>query len=274
MMKRASLLLLALTLSTGAYAQEDDDLAPLAPIAAKAEVSVKLSSSTLSGAVLSIDGKEVGTLPLPSQPVSPGEHSITVKRPGYAAFVKKLLVPGGKLVEVEAKLTPVAAVLSVTSDVPGAQVLLNGRSIGTVPLIEVEVPAGPAELEVVKEGYAESRQKLTLVAGKDYPVSVKFQPEEVARTDKPLRDDLTPSLVDPGPAAVVSSEPEPVWKKWYLWVAIGVVVVTGIVLTSYFATQPTRDHQDFCKEVQSIRPNRVMGSFTSATCSGFNITGL
>ena len=307
MMKRASLLLLALTLSTGAFAQDDDDLVPLAPlgkvkpkpkakpkpkpkakpkqkpivddddlapispIVAKAEVSVKLASA-LSGAVLSIDGKEVGTLPLPSQSVTPGEHSLTVKRPGYASFVKKLLVPGGKLIEVEAKLTPVAAVLSVTSDVAGAQVLLNGRSIGTAPLTEVEVPAGPAEIEVVKEGYSESRQKLTLVAGKDYPVSVKFQPEAVANTDKPLKNDLTPALVEPGPAAVVSSEPEPVWKKWDLWVGIGVAVaVGGLVPGIVGVVIPGEQHKQFCKDVAGAD---VYMNFSKTTCTGLLIPGL
>ena len=134
-----------------------------------------------------------------------------------------------------------------------------------------ETPGITGIVEVVKEGYAESRQKLTLVVGKDYPVAVKFQPEEVARTDKPVRTDLAPTLVEPGPAAVVSSEPEPVWKKWYLWVAIGVVVVTGVVLATYFGTQPAREHTQFCQEVAGAD---VYMNFTKTTCTGLFIPGL
>lgn len=212
----------------------DDDLVPLAPLAAKGDVNVKVASS-LSGSVLSIDGKEVGALPLPPQSIASGEHTITVKKPGYAAFVKKVLVTGGKSLDVEAKLTAVSAVLSVTSDVPGAQVLLNGRAIGTVPLTDVEVPPGPAEVAVIKEGFREQAQKINFQLGKEYPIVVKFE----AVSDRPVATKLTPA--DTGndvPITGVSVAPsEPITGKWYFWagivagaVAIGAGVAAGAVV--------------------------------------------
>ena len=127
----------------------DDDLAPIAPIAAKGDLLVKVAAN-LAGSILSIDGKEVGALPLPAQNIPSGEHTVTVKRPGYAAFVKKVQIPGGKSVDVEAKLTAVAAVLSVTSDVPGAQVLamdiVDPRAIGDRRAVETETTAEAAQL--------------------------------------------------------------------------------------------------------------------------------
>ncbi len=221
----------------------DDDLAPIAPIAAKGDLVIKLASP-LSGAILSIDGKEIGALPLPSQSVPAGERTVSVKRPGYAAFVKKVLVPGGKTVDVEAKLTPVAAVLSVTSDVAGATVLLNGRSIGTAPLTEVEVPAGPAEVTVLKEGFREDSQKITFVAGRDYPVVVKFNAgteRTFAATDRPVNTSLTPGLTDPGPVSVVKPGPaEPITSKWYFWaaIAVGVAAVAAGTAAGVAASGP------------------------------------
>jgi hypothetical protein len=212
----------------------DDDLAPLAPLAAKGDVNVKVPAN-LSGAVLSVDGKEVGALPLPPQSISSGEHTITVKKPGYAAFVKKVLVSGGKTLDVDAKLTAVSAVLSVTSDVPGAQVLFNGRAIGTVPLTDVEVPPGPAEVAVYREGFREQAQKINFQLGKEYPIVVKFE----ALTDRPVASKLTPSSTGDGvPITGVSVAPsEPVTSKWYFWagivagaVAIGAGVAAGAVV--------------------------------------------
>ncbi len=216
---------------------DDDDLAPIAPIAARGDVNVKVANG-LSGAVLSIDGKEVGALPLPAQSVPSGEHTVTVKRPGYAAFVKKVIVPGGKSVDVDAKLTAVMAVLSVTSDVAGAQVLLNGRNVGTVPLRDVEVPPGPAELAVIKEGFREDTQKITFIAGKDYPVVVKFNPAVVATSDRPVNTTLTPDYADPNPVTgIVAPAEEPVTSKWYFWAGIAVAVAAVAVTATVVATQ-------------------------------------
>lgn len=224
---------------------DDDDLVPLAPIVARGEVNVKVAAA-LAGAVLSIDGREVGALPMGPQSVPSGEHTVTVKRPGYAAFVKKVMVPGGKTVDVDAKLTAVAAVLSVTSDVAGAQVLFNGRNIGTVPLKDVEVPAGVAEIAVIKEGFREDAQKITFVAGKDYPIVVRFNPGDsrtLAASDRPVNTNLTPGVTDTAPVGgVTAKEPEPITTKWYFWTGVAVVVVaaaatvTGIAVANHNET--------------------------------------
>lgn len=217
----------------------DDDLVPIGPAIAKGDVSVKLATP-LSGAVLSIDGKEVGALPLAPQSVQSGEHTITVKRPGYAAFVKKVLVQGGKSVEIEAKLTAVAAVLSVESDVPGAQVLLNGRSIGIAPLTDVEVPPGPAEVAVIKEGFREDAQKISFVAGKDYPVVVKFNAvasKTLTASDRPVQTDLVPHDTGTSPVAGVrTAAAEPITSKWYFWAGIAAGAVAIGVTTAVIAT--------------------------------------
>ena len=229
---------------------DDDDLAPIVPIAARGDLTVKVASS-LSGSILSIDGREVGPLPLPPQNIPSGEHTVTVKRPGYAAFVKKVQIPGGKTVEVEARLTAVAAVLSVTSDVPGAQVLLNGRLIGIAPLNDVEVPPGPAEIAVVKEGFREETQKINFAVGKEYPISVRFNPVAVAKTDRPVESRLTPLASSGTPVTGVSvARAEPITSKWYFWAgvavaAIGVGVAVGLGVREADKNRPLNE-KDIC----------------------------
>ena len=250
----------------------DDDLVPIAPIAAKGDLLVKVASS-LSGSILSIDGREIGALPLPAQNIPSGEHMVTVKRPGYAAFAKKVQIPGGKSVEVEAKLTATAAVLSVTSDVPGAEVLLNGRSIGTVPLNDVEVPAGPAEIAVIKQGFREETQKINFVVGREYPIVVKFNAVAAAESDRPLDTNLTPNSASNAPVtgvAVASSEP--ITSKWYFWVGVvGGVAAVAIGLGAGVASagpKPLSERQicgpdgcDGCIGLTCGMGFRPMGSF-------------
>jgi len=218
---------------------EDDDLAPLA--SNKGEVNVKFAQG-LSNAVLSIDNKDVGPLPLGAQTLSTGEHSVKVRRVGYADFVKKVNVVGGKTLDVEAKLTAVNAILSVSSDVTEAQVFVNGRLVGTAPISDLEVPAGSTEISVRKTGFKDDIKRLTLLAGKDYPVVVKFNPGTtttlVATSDRPAETKLTPDE-DPsavnGPAVTTTVDETPVYGRWYFWagvaaVAVGVVVVAGVVV--------------------------------------------
>jgi tetratricopeptide (TPR) repeat protein len=52
--------------------------------------------------------------------------------------------------------------LTVRSNVRGARVLLNGKLVGTTPLTQVAVNAGPAEIEVNQEGYRPAKKKLDL----------------------------------------------------------------------------------------------------------------
>lgn len=269
------LVLIAVTTTSLAYAQDDDDLAPisktpakpkpvakpkprpkpkptpvkpapvddddLAPIAAsKGDVVVKLPQG-LSNALLSIDGKEVGTLPVPPQSLTAGEHTLKVKRLGYAEFVKKITVAGGKSLDVDVRLTAASAVVSVTSDLADAQVLINGRSMGSAP-VTLEVPPGSTEISVRKEGFSPDNQTLTLIAGKDYPVVVKFKPGRtstvVAAADRPVDPKLTPSE-DPVVGITTPVVETPISQRWYFWAGIAAAaVVTGAIIAAILLNQP------------------------------------
>lgn len=210
---------------------EDEDLAPL--VAAKADLLVKPPNG-MTGAVLAIDGKDVGTLPLPAQSLSVGEHQVMVKRKAYAVFVKKVTLVAGKTVELQASMQPVSALLSVNSDVE-AEVFVNGKLIGSTPIVDHELPASTIELAVRKEGYREDTQTLAVVAGREYPVAVHLRgggtTSLVANTDAPVETSLTPtdSATGPGPVTVVdTAAPAPVYQRWYFWAGVAAVVAAGV----------------------------------------------
>jgi len=94
---------------------KDDDL--LAPLVhpAKSQLLVRVAGGA-TDAILVLDGTAVGLLPDHAFDVSPGEHLVTVKRPGYAEYSQKVFVNEGATAELAASLQP-----AVVADRPEAE---------------------------------------------------------------------------------------------------------------------------------------------------------
>jgi tetratricopeptide (TPR) repeat protein len=108
------------------------------------------------------------------------------------------------------ELEVLIAHVSIHSQVAGATVVLDGAKVGTVPLPEPSIELNPGEhsIEVSAEGFSTYRRKLTL-----------------ARSQSETVDATLVSLVR------VIHEPEkkvPIYKRWYLWTPIAIVVVAGV----------------------------------------------
>lgn len=252
----ASVLVLA---ASPALGQLDDDLlAPLAPPAPKekppkpkkrrgrpeprdegpAQLLVKIAGG-LRGARLYIDGREIGSLPGPAQTVSPGEHLIEVKRPGYTDFSRRVTLAPGKPFELSVALEANAGVLSVTADVPGAQIYLDGQLIGLAPQSELLVAPGAHEVVVRREGYKDDVQRITVRAGRDNVVAARLQPQVERITavqvgdDRPERVDLVPDGSDSAEVPLetgvtASASGTPVYQRWYFWAGAAVVAAASV----------------------------------------------
>jgi hypothetical protein len=224
----------------------DDLLAPI-PSRARPEPAVTRPKSTEPGiltirlgattpdAEVTLDGKDISATATKGVAVEPGEHQIVVRRLGFSNLTKKITVQAGRPLEVNALLTPVAAVISLTSDVPEAQVFLNGRSVGTAPIAGIEVPPGQVEIAVRKDGYRDDARVLSVIAGREYPVSVRMVAGGVATltaSDRPVETSLTPTI-DERQSAVTSPviDNKPITTKPAFW-----IVVTGVVIAAAAAT--------------------------------------
>jgi hypothetical protein len=225
----------------------DDELAPLTPLVLKGELLVRVAGG-VQGAVLLVDGRELVALPAGRQSLPVGEHLVTVRRPGFSPFTRRVTLGAGRVVEVEARLSPSAAVLSVRTDVPDAQVTVNGRLVGTTPLPELEVPPGAVDLVVSRAGYLEERQHLVTVAGREYPVTLRLVPVPGLReppADAPVERSLAPAVSEPGsPLALAerSAASPPVTQRWYFWAGVVVAVAAAAAGTALAVTaaQPPR----------------------------------
>ncbi len=127
---------------------------------------------------------------------------------------------------------------------PGAEVAVNGRVVGTLPLSKpVLVNEGPVDIEVSAPGYKRGIKNLT-VSGASYQ-SVVIRLEEAANVptapppalamNAPSAKHENARLVVSADSAATTDESRPITKELWFWagaVAVVGAVVLGVVLVS------------------------------------------
>jgi hypothetical protein len=132
-----------------------------------------------------------------------------------------------QIADAKAKLGAV----TVRVDIEGAEVLVDGQSIGKSPLAEALVlEPGAWQFEARKDGYTPARQSLAVKPGETLEVALKLVPLPPAETPKPAvgpeQGTETPPA-DPGP-------PPPKWRTWAMIGGAGLTAVglgVGVGLT-------------------------------------------
>lgn len=164
---------------------------------------------TPAGATVLLDGRTIGTTPL-VYPIATGQHVVEIVAEGHKPLRRELMITAGVPVKIANPLTviPKSAKVTITLAQPMAQVTIDGRPVGIVPVgsngaVVVELPAGGHQLEVSAPGYNPTRQEIVVEAGNDRAVTV-----ELAKPPRKKR----------------------VYEQWYFWTPI-VLVVGGAVAT-------------------------------------------
>jgi len=175
------------------------------------------------GAEVLIDESPIGTGPLEPVDVEPGEHSVRVRLQGYSEYTDVVTVGRGQELHVPVDLIPLAHVLGVTTNPPGARLFVDDRFAGETPT-DVELVDGSHAMRLSLRGFEDALRTIEAVAGS--------------------RDTWTVDLValpEQGPA------------QWYedpiVWIVAGasVVAVTILVIVIAVAAQPGAGAlNDFC----------------------------
>ena len=114
---------------------------------------VTLTTEPDVAAEVRVDGERLGTTPLTDAEITTGRHQIEFVAERFLAEVRTLdVIGGGERQLLAAELTPNWAPISVDSDPPGAEVLVDGTVTGTTPLV-MEISAGERLIEVRLRGY-------------------------------------------------------------------------------------------------------------------------
>ncbi len=130
-------------------------------------------SSTPSGAQVLLNGRVVGATPL-SLELLPGTYNLELRRSGYEPLRTTVTIQAGQVTRLNLALVatpPPTGVLSVDSTPRGAQVLVNGRQVGTTPL-DLTLNPGRYTLELRRSGYSPFRTTVVIQPGRTTRLSI------------------------------------------------------------------------------------------------------
>lgn len=192
--------------------------------------TVKIESQP-QGARALLDGREVGLTPLPPEDAPVGRHHLLVKRPGYLTFGAYPDITPDQPTELEPILEPspglaqtLKVVDQVTTDVAFAASALPPEAKGLGEKLEARflvvarvssAPGGGAKAEV---------QTWDLTTGNKLDgLAVDLTHDDWRSTDQ-VAEQVRKWIAEPPPARAVSDS-GPLYKKWWLWTAVGVVAV-------------------------------------------------
>lgn len=131
--------------------------------------------ANVKGATVFLDGKRAGEAPQSLKGLKPGKYQVKVEKAGYQPFQQEVELAAESRV-LRAKLAPITAALRVKSNVAGALVRLDGKSVGSTPLELKGIEPGSHELVVSAEGYDPHTETLTLdPASGPWDVAVDLQ---------------------------------------------------------------------------------------------------
>jgi hypothetical protein len=130
----------------------------------------RLSVRTQVPATIDVDGIEVGRTPMSDAiRVSSGAHIVGAQAAGYLPTRKEISLAGQTAATIDLDLQPAEnrrAELRLSSLPTGAEILVNGQSVGTTPLpASLTVAPGNVRIEARREGYLPAERSLVLGDG-------------------------------------------------------------------------------------------------------------
>jgi formylglycine-generating enzyme required for sulfatase activity len=156
--------------------------------------SLRVTTGTLSGARVAVDGSDRGGSPLLVETLEPGEHVVLVSADRYLPHEERVLIEGRGIEQsLAVELAPAWADVRVVSVPEGADVYVDEQVTGKTP-VSTEILQGRHELRVHIAGYKAFQQKLDIVAGEPLTLpDIVLQPADaiVALDSRPSRATVT-----------------------------------------------------------------------------------
>jgi hypothetical protein len=168
----------------------------------RARVSTLDVSCNVAGARILVDRKVLGTTPLAERlQLNAGRVTVEVEAEGYFPFHQTVDLKGAETLSVQATLLRnTNGILVVNGSSPGADVVLDGKSIGVAPA-EQAVTAGTHRLLLRHPRFADTPASVVVEAGERKEVTV------------PLRA-------------------PPVTTRWWFWTSLGAAAATAAAVTA------------------------------------------
>jgi len=151
---------------------------PVALQPQSAKTGSLLITADVTGMPVIIDGQKRGATPLVIDGLAVGEHVVEIPSPGsgYRPFSQVVTIEASVRTTVDAtiRIAPDLGSLRVIANVPGAIISLDGSEIGIAPAAKGALTPGEHRVMARAAGYEDVEQTVTVIAGRERVVSVRF----------------------------------------------------------------------------------------------------
>ncbi|MDD3568458.1 MAG: PEGA domain-containing protein [Bacteroidales bacterium] len=131
-------------------------------------------TSEPSGAEVYLNEQRVGSTNYQNRHLA-GKYTLRLQHPNYYEHVEQFELKEGATVEIpKVNLKPRFGYWQVTSNPSGAEVLLNGRSVGVTPIKKQVIQSGFHEVAVRKTNYHEHKETFKLSDGDEKTLNIKL----------------------------------------------------------------------------------------------------
>jgi eukaryotic-like serine/threonine-protein kinase len=144
---------------------------PVAPAIVPGQLNV---ASTPAGAQIQVDGQNNPSwvTPFNIAGLNPGQHTLTILKPGYASETRSIDVGSGSKSFVSVQLAPLTATVAVTSEPAGVAIWMDGKDTGRVTPAQISVDKpGNHSFVFKKQGYLDETSTANLQVGQTFHLS-------------------------------------------------------------------------------------------------------
>lgn len=140
---------------------------------------VSISTAAMTGARVQIDGVDIGETPLVDVSVEPGEHQLTISNDRYLDYGTTIEIEGRSVQQsFEASLEPGWATLSFTTAPAGADIIVDGETIGLTPF-NAEILQGERDVTLKLAGHKAWQEEFDVIASEDLVIPlVRLEPAD------------------------------------------------------------------------------------------------
>ena len=122
-----------------------------------------------------LDGEEVGITPVNLSSVAIGKHEIEVRTDGFTSWKSLINIDKGKNKRIKTVLQLNVGSLNIKSSPSNAKVLIDGKEAGVAPVTKTDLKTGIYNVEVMKEGYVDWKEKAEIIPGKEITLKPVLQ---------------------------------------------------------------------------------------------------
>jgi hypothetical protein len=136
--------------------------------------TVRLESEP-TGAMIFIDGENIGNTPKVMTGICPGKHEVEISLDGYDPYVQKIKIKVGKESALTATLQRKKGSLVLNSDPSNATIYIQGKKSGRTPKTITELNSGNYTVDVMLNEYQKWSENADIVPGEETTINAVLQ---------------------------------------------------------------------------------------------------